>query len=166
MSNIKKSHHKLLRVYDKLHAEIILRARQYFELERAQKKRKNLHRGDERTAEAIRASRKIVFLIRTEDDEESWNYSYGQHVSFARSMQVHQQFCSLIRQIVREILLQKRCVPIIDNVFSKLLQLQVKDVENLNLFPGAKMPPQKSLVCKCSRVSLYLFMNSIGYIYG
>ena len=120
MSNIKKLPHKRLRVYDKSHAEIILRVRQYSELERDQKKRKNLHRVVERTAEATGASRKVVSLIRTEDDIEGWSYSPGQHVSFERKMVVPPQFCSLVRQVVREIFLQEKCVPAIENVFSRL----------------------------------------------
>ena len=128
-------------------------------------KRKNLHRVAERTAEATGASRKIASLIRTEFDAEGRNYSSGKHVSLEKSMEVPPQFCSLMRQVVRKILLQKRCVSTIDNVFSRLRLLEVKDV-NLKLFPGAEMPPQESLVWKYSRVTIYRFMNSVGFICG
>ena len=50
MSNIKKSPNKRPRMYDKSHAEIVLRVRQYFEQGKAMKQRQNLQKVGDRTA--------------------------------------------------------------------------------------------------------------------
>ena len=162
MSNIKKGPHKRLRVYDKSHAEIILRVRQYFEYERNQKKSQNLMKVVERTAAATGASRKIVSLIKTEEDVENWKHPSGKPVQLKRDMDVPPKFCALIRHAVREILLEKLSVPTVDSVLLKLQNMRVQDVEHLNLFEDSEIPSADSIVWNYCRPTLYRFMKSIG----
>ena len=107
MSYIKKSPHKRLGMNDKSHEEIILRVSQYFELEKAIKQRQNLQKVVERTAAATGASRKIVSLIKAEEDVKNWKCSSGDILQQNRDMAVPPKFCSLKRHVVCNMLLKK-----------------------------------------------------------
>ena len=166
MTRVRGSAQKRLRKYDKSHAEIILKVRQYFELERRQKKIMNVQQVVQRTAAATGAGKNIVSLIRTEEDVRNWARESGESVNVKRESQVPYKHCALVRQVVRDEFLQKKSVPTLDSLYQKLVQLQVKDVAHLNLFDDINIAEEEIQVWTWCRATLHRFMRSIGFVYG
>ena len=134
------------RKYDKSHVEIILLIRQFFEKERDTQKRIALNKVVERTAEATGASRNIISRIKTEEDVSNWKYDPGQPLSIRRTRGVPENYRSVIRQVVRDLFLEKTRVPTVDIVFERVSKLTVQNVETLNLFEVKEMPKNDALI--------------------
>ena len=106
------------RKYDRSHAEIILKVRQFFEKERQEQQRINVNKVVERTAAATGASRNIIAYIRNEDDLRNRKYDAGEALSIKRLGEVPKNYCSVIRQVVWDLFLEKKIeVPTIDLVY-------------------------------------------------
>ena len=153
------------RKYDRSHAEIILKIRQFFEKERQEQQRIHVNKVVERTAAATGASRNIIARIRNDEDVRNWKYNAGESLSIKRLGEVPKNYCSVIRQIVRDLLLEKIQVPTIDIVFERISQLKVGDVDNHNFFTSNEIPDQDEYIWKWSRSTLYNFMKSVGFVY-
>ena len=153
------------RKYDRFHAEIILKVRQSFEKERQEQQRIHVKKVVERTAAATGASRNIITRMRYEEDVRKWKYDAEEALLIKRLGEVPKNYCSVIRQIVRDVFLEKIQVPTIDTVFEKISQLKVEDVEHHNLFTSNEILEQDAHIWKWSRTTLYNFMKSIGFVY-
>ena len=71
----------------------------------------------------------------------------------------------IVRKIVRDIFLEKKHQPTIDNIYERIVGVQVKDVVHLNLFRGSQLPSLDGQVWVWSRSMLYRYMKSIGFSY-
>ncbi len=77
-----------IRKYDKSHAQVILRVRQYFEHERFKGYRINLQKVLERTAAATGASHNIVARIKTEEDVKNCRFNSGEPLKTMKKSEV------------------------------------------------------------------------------
>ena len=96
------------RKYDRLHAEILHRVRQYFQQERDKGKAVDLWKAAERTTPETGASIRTVRRLKTINDVDNWPYTAGEPVSITRSNIAPSEFSSLRRKIVRDILPEKK----------------------------------------------------------
>ncbi len=85
-----------IRKYEKSHAQIILRVRQYFEHERLEGHRINLQKVVERTAAATGASHNIVARIKTEEDVENWRFNSGEPLKTLKKSEVPEKYSALV----------------------------------------------------------------------
>ena len=155
------------RVATKSHVELILRVKQYFEMERSKARRINLNHVLQRTMEATGFGRTICSKIKTEQDVIDWPHEDGMKVKCTRESSVPNSYISIVRQVVRDILLEKVMLPTIDEVYSRISALKVSDVHLLNIFDESMpLPPTDSLVWTWSRSTLYEFMKASGFIFG
>ena len=134
MRGEKAGPHKRIRKFDRSHAEIILRVRQFFEMEKSQKKRICVNRVVERTVAATGANHNIVSRIRSQEDIESWQYHCGDSLKYEKKSSVPESFRSIVRMIVRDLFLEKVQVPTVTILYNRISTIQVKDVVHLNLF--------------------------------
>ena len=95
------------RKYDKSHAEIIWRMRQYFENELRKAKRIKLSHVLERTAAATEVSKNIIYKIKSTEDPENWTIQPDAHIGVQRERSVPENFDILVLQTVRLLFLQK-----------------------------------------------------------
>ena len=99
-------------------AEIIFKVRQLFEKERQEQQRINVNKVVERTSAATGASRNIIARIRNKDDVRNWKDDDGEALSIKRLGEVPKNYCSVIRQVVWDLFLEKKIeVPTIDLVY-------------------------------------------------
>ena len=166
MPNYGRNCTKRLRKYDKSHVEIILRVRQYFEHEKTSNKHHKVSQVLERTAAATGASVSTVSLIRTEEDVENWPHQVGVPLKYKRGSVVPHSYCSVVRQVVRDIFLEKTQVPTLDSVFERIRLLKDRDMAHLNLFDQERMPDDTTVLWPWGRTTLFRFMKSIGFVYG
>ena len=166
MSDEEEPARKRVRAYDQSHLEIVLRVRQFFENERTQHRRINLNNVVERTSAATGVNKNLVCKIRTIEDVLNWKKKPGVSVKVPQTHQIPDNFCSVIRQVVRDICLERERVPTLDRILEKLREKTVQDFEHLNLFHDGDIPSSESPIWIWSRTSLYRFMKSTGFIYG
>ena len=143
------------RKYDRSHAEMICHVRQYFMQEQDDGKPVALCEMAEITSIATGASIRTVRKLKTINDVDNWPYAAGKPVSKTRSNTVRPEFSNLVRKVVRDIFLEKKHQPTIDNIHVRIVDIQVKDVVHLNLFPGSELPSLDSQVWSWSRLTLY-----------
>jgi len=154
------------RVYDKSHAEIILRVRQYFENEKKHPENINVDQVVARTAAATGVHRSFISKIKTQSDVDNWKHLSGSKLDYKCDMKVPKKFEAVVRTVVRDIFLQKERVPTIELIQDKMESLKIEDVIQYNLFDDEFIPEDGSKIWPWSRSTLYRFMKSIGYIYG
>ena len=126
MSDEEEPARKRVRAYDQSHLEIVLRVRQFFENERTQHRRINLNNVVERTSAATGVNKNLVCKIRTIEDVLNWKKKPGVSVKVPQTPQIPDNFCSVIRQVVRDIYLESECVPALDQILEKLRERQCK----------------------------------------
>lgn len=165
MGRVRSDVHSKFRATTRNQAEIIFRVRRYFEKERQEGKRSNLNQVVVRTCEATGFSKKVVSKIKTEDDVENWKFEDGQKLIYGPSSVVPDNYQSLLRYAVREVILEKIKYPTIDSILQKLRSIHVSDIEHLNLFDIDNMPDPEELVWKWSRATLHRFMQKHGFIF-
>lgn len=146
-------------------AAIILRVRNYFEEEKRVGKAINVNKLLERTAEATGFSRSVVGQIETYEDVENWKYDEGDVILFKREQIVPENFASLVRYAIREVVLEKKRNLTIDDVLEKLKSITAEEVDHLNLFPGEEIPDRTEIIWKWSRSTLYRFMIKLGFMH-
>lgn len=154
------------RVYNKSHAEIILRVRTYFEEEKKNPEKINVDQVVQRTADATGVHRDTVSKVKNKESVENWKFKEGAKLIYNTGMKVPDNYEALVRTIVRDLFLKKERVPTIDIIFEKLKERTPEDVAHFNLFENENSPPTGSSVWPWCRSTLYNFMKSIGYIYG
>lgn len=164
MSSITKKKHKKHRAYSRSHVEILLRVRQFFEKEKAEGKPINVNQVLQRTSAATGIGRSLCSSIKTDKDVETWPREDGQKVSCSRESSVPDSYVAIIRQVVRQILLEKVKAPTVDEVFSRVSKLSAADVTDLNLFEET-VPPFESSIWTWSRATLHRFMQRSGFVY-
>lgn len=71
-----------------MHAEIILRVRNFFENEKRNPEQIDINKVVERTAAATGVHRSLVSKIKIERDVENWKYAEGTKLSYATHMDV------------------------------------------------------------------------------
>ena len=70
----------------------------------------------------------------------------------------------MIRQVVRDLFLEKIKVITIDIVFEHVSELSVQNLETFNLYDGTEMPQRDVLIWNWGRAKLYNVMNSISFL--
>ncbi len=115
-----------VRAYDQAHLEIVLRVRQFFETERTQHQRINLNNVVKRKSAATGVNKNLVCKTRTIEDVLNWKKKSGVSVKVTQTHQIPDNFCSVIRQVVRDIYLESECVPALDQILEKLRERQCK----------------------------------------
>ena len=155
-----------IRKYDKSHAEIILRVRQFFEREREGGKRIHVQKVVERTCAATGVSHNLVTRIRSQEDIDSWSMAPGESVSVIQPNRVPDSYAVLVRQTVRNIFLEKEKVPTLDSIFQRLTSLTSVKMEHLHLCTGEDFSPLNRTVWTWSRSTLHRYLKSIGFIHG
>ena len=153
------------RKYDRSHALMIWRVRQFFEQELRSKKRYKLNQVVDRTAAATGVSRTIASKLKSENDVEKAFHEVGEHVAVQQKSQVPDNFRTIVRQTIRDLFLEKKQVPTLDTIFEKLLQIRVEDINHLNILDTADLCLDGSTVWKRSRSTLCRFMKKIGFVY-
>ena len=133
------------------HAEVISRVRQYFQQELDNGKPVALFKVAERTSLATGEFIQTVRKLKTINDVNNCSYAAGKPVSMTRSNIVPSEFSSLVRKVVRNIFLEKKHQKAIDNIYERIVDVQVKDDVDLNLFPGSELPSLDSQILENSR---------------
>ena len=142
-----------IRKYDKSHAEIILRVRQFFEREKESGKRMHVQKVVERTCAATGVCHNLVTKIRSQEDVDSWRIAPGEIISVNQSCRVTESYAVLVRQAVRDIFLSKKNVPTLDYIFQQMTSLTFADVEHFDLHTHQHVPPLDSCEWTWSRTT-------------
>ena len=71
----------------------------------------------------------------------------------------------LAREIIRDTFLEKKGQPTTDSMYERIVDVLVKDAENLNLLSRSDIPIPESSVWIWSRSAPYQFMNCIEFVY-
>ena len=158
--------HRRIRKYDKSHAQIILRVREYFEKEKTAGKRIDVQHVVARTAAATGANQNIIVKIRTQEDVNNWEYAAGAALKYNSCRLVPENYKALIRRVLRELYSEKKKVPTIDMIFQRLARTTAADVQDLNIFAGETILPLDSSIWLWSRATLHRFMVSNGFVHG
>ena len=124
------------RKYDQSYAAIILRIRQYFEQELRVRKRHMLTHIRDRTAAATRVSRAMISRIKTEGDVQNWPFESGGHVQVSLESLMPKSFAIIVRKAIRHLFLEKKVLPSVNQIYEKILSVEVHHLLNLNLFVG------------------------------
>lgn len=117
-----------------------------------------------RTSLATGVGKTVCNRIKTEDDVENWPYEEGYKVTCPRNSQVPDKFIAVIRQVVRDILLEKIKMPTVNEIYERTKKLKVKDVLSLNLY-DEDVPDLDSFIWPWSRATLHRFMQTCGFIF-
>ena len=152
-------------VCNRSHAEVIFRVRRYFENEELCQRRSDLHKVIQRTVEATGFCKKTVSKINSELVVTNWKFQGAQCVQRNRSMNVGKKYESVVRQVIRNLFLEKKEVPTLDSVLTKLKGLNLSDVVQHNLFDDHFVPAEEEKIWTWVRTTLYRYMQSIGFIY-
>ncbi len=96
----------------------------------------------------------------------NWKKKPRDSVQVPKENQIPQNFCSVIRQVGRDIYLEREHVPTLDIILERLNLKTAADFEYLNLFGGDNIPSSDSPIWVWSRTSLFRFMKSNGFLYG
>lgn len=164
MSSVPEKSIKKKRSYDRSHIEIVYRVRKYFEEERDNHTKVNVNQVLARTARATGIGKTLVAKIKTQSDVDEWPMESGQNVTCKQPFSVPENYVVLVRKVIREILLEKKKVPSIDEVFNRISELTVSDVQSLNLFEE-NVPEEDEQVWIWGRTTLYRFMLRSGFAY-
>ena len=116
------------RKYDRSHAAIILRVRQYFEQELRAGKRHKLNHILDRTAAATGVPRATISRIKTEEDVENWPIESGGHVRVSQESQVLERFTIIARKVIQRLFLEKKVIPSVNRIYERISSLKVQDV--------------------------------------
>ena len=135
-----------VRKFDRSHAEIVLRVRQFFERECQRGKSLYLNRVLERRAAATRGSAITSNKLKSENDLQNWQYEGGESVQVHQNSILPEPFSALVRKVIRDMFLVKVKVPTLDTVYQKILELTIQDIEHLSLFAGPDIPTPDSNV--------------------
>ena len=108
MRGVKQGPGKRKKKLDKSHAEIILRVRHYFEKERDQKLCPEVAQVHKRASNETGVNEVTLRKIRIEAGVENWEYNPGEKVNVERQNEVPEQFCVLVRQVIRDMFLDKK----------------------------------------------------------
>ena len=119
----------------------------------------------QRTVEATGFCKNIVSKISSETVVTNWKFQDADNVKRNRSMGVSEKYESVVRQVIRDLFLEKKKVPSLDNILTKLRSLNVSDVVHHNLFDDQVVPAEEETIWPWGRTTLYRYMKSIGFIY-
>lgn len=164
MCRITKPTHTKHRVTNKSHVEILFRVKQFFKKERDEGKRINLNKVLERTVAATGIGRTICSRIQTEDDVTNWPHEDGAKLKYNTESSVPDSYISIVRQVVRDIIVEKETYPTIREVQRRLCELKVEDVMAVNIFEN-ETPPPDSKVWTWSRATLHRFLQASGFVF-
>ncbi len=137
---------KRVQKYDRSHAEIIYRVRQYFEREKAAGKSFNLNQVQTRTAEATGGRRNVISRIKTEADVLNWKYQGGDQVTFNRDDILPPTFSIIVGQTIRDLFSEKKELPTLNNILNRITMIRVADVLHSNLYEGNQISEDHELV--------------------
>ena len=70
-------------------------------------------------------------------------------------MNVPGKYESVVRQVIRDLFLEKKKVPTLDNILAKLKSLNASDVVQHNLFDDQLVPREEELIWPWGRTTLY-----------
>ena len=127
----------------------------------------NLNHVLQRTMAATGFGRTICSRIKTKEDVKNWPYEDGTTIKCNRESAVPDGYISIVRQIVQDILLEKKTIPTIDEIYSRISSMKVSDVLFLNIFDDNIQPPSMdALVWTWGRTTLYRFMQASGFVFG
>ena len=146
MTGLKIRTKTYIRKYDKSHAEIIWRVREFFEEEKRLRKRIDVDKVIERTIAATGASKWTVIKLKSPEDVEMWDHQPAETVQVLKNSAVPEPLICVVRKVIRDMFLEKKQQPTLDTIFANILNLKVKDVEHLNLFHGVEIPESKSKI--------------------
>ena len=153
------------RKYEKSHAEIIWRVRQYFKKEFCHGKRLELDHVVERTDAAPDVSPTIVSKFKTDKDVIDWQYENEENITLERKGEVPENYSVIIRQAIRDLFLERKQVPSVSRIYDKTSKIKVEDVILFNTFDGADLSLEDSRIWVWSRSTYYRFMKRIGFTY-
>ena len=94
----------------------------------------------------------------------NWKFQDADSVRRNRSLNVPEKYESVVLQVIRDLFLEKKKVPTLDNILTKLKSLNVSDVVRHNLFDDQLVLREEELIWPWSRTTLYRYMQSIGFI--
>ena len=116
------------------HVEVILRVRQYFENEKLCKRRSDSDNVIRRTVEAMGLRKKVVSKTISEKVVTNWKFQDADSVRRNRSVNVPEKCESVLRQVIRDLFLEEKKVPTLDNILTKLKRLNSSEAVQHNLF--------------------------------
>ena len=68
--------------------------------------------------------------------------------SLQKTIRSPYEFCALVRQVVREIFLDKVRVPFLNAIYTKIKSVKADDVRHLNLYHDRTIPSEDTLIWK------------------
>ena len=124
-------------------AEVMSRVLQYFGKEKLCQNRSELGKGIQRTVKARGFQEKVVSNISSEIVATIWKFQDADSVRRNRSMNVPKKYDSVDRQVVRDLLLEKKKVRTLDNILTKIKSLNVSDPVQRNLVDNQIVPGEE-----------------------
>lgn len=103
---------------------------------------------------------------KTEEDVRDWKYKYGDSIRLQRDLKVPHNYVSLVRHVIRNIILEKKKLPTRDLLLEKLNTITVSDAHHLNLFQDQTIPEKTKIIWKWSSSTLYRLMKRHGFIHN
>ena len=119
-------------------------AYKYFENEIRQGKRIRLSHVVERTAAATGVSNNIICRLKSTEDLENWPIQPDARIGVERECSIPEIFDILVRQTIRDLYLEKKQMPSVKHIFTKLAGLKVCDIVHLNTCEGFELPHEYS----------------------
>ena len=120
----------------------------------------------QRTVEATGFCKNVASKIRLEKVVTNWNFKDADSVRRNRSTNVPENYESAVCQVIRDLFLEKKKVPTLDNILTKLNSLNASDVVQHNLFNDQLAPLEEELIWPWGRSTPYRYMQYIGFIYN
>lgn len=80
-------------------------------------------------------------------------------------MTVPLSYAPVIRRTIRDLYLDKKCVPTLDMIYEKVKSLKFSDITDCNIFQGNIVVEPDSPVWTWCGAALYRFMKSIGFVH-
>ena len=83
----------------------------------------------------------------------------------SRGMNVPERYECIVHQVIRDLFLEKKQAPTLDNILLKLKSLTVLDVIHHSLFKDQPVLDDDHKIWPWSRSTLHRYTQSIGFVY-